>query len=145
MSQDLQHHHNHSNDHHDLRHNDHVPTDNGTVSFPTASLGQARGSSWANRPATNRQHHDDEDTLTLTTCAGGKQRYTLHLPRDLIEQLRDAVYWTPGLTLASLAESALRERVDRLSRARGAPFPPRAGQLKPGRPLATPARRVAVP
>jgi len=142
MTHDLHH---TGNEHNDNGHADHARTDSGTVSFPTASLGQTHTSSWANRPTAARQHHDDQDTLTLTTCAGGKQRYTLHLPRDLIEQLRDAVYWTPGLTLASLAESALRERVDRLSRARGAPFPPRAGQLKPGRPLATPSRRVAIP
>jgi hypothetical protein len=64
-----------------------------------------------------------------------KDRLTVHLPVELIERAKNAVYWTPGLTLASLAEEALRQAVAELEAARGAPFPPRERQLSVGRPL----------
>ncbi len=64
-----------------------------------------------------------------------KQRFTLQLSSELVEQLRDAVYWTPGLTLGSLAEQALREAIGGLEEERGQPFPARTGQLRVGRPV----------
>lgn len=64
-----------------------------------------------------------------------KERCTLRLSRDLMDKLRDAVYWTPGLTLGSLAEQALRSCLDEIEEGRGEPFPPRASNLRPGRPV----------
>lgn len=64
-----------------------------------------------------------------------KERLTVHLPVDLIDRVKNAVYWTPGLTLASLAEEALAAAVEKLERQRGEPFPPRKAELKGGRPL----------
>lgn len=64
-----------------------------------------------------------------------KERLTVHLPIDLINRIKNAVYWTPGLTLAGLAEIALRDVVDQLEEERGEPFPQREGELKGGRPL----------
>lgn len=64
-----------------------------------------------------------------------KERLTVHLSLDLIDRVKNAVYWTPGLTLAGLAEEALAAAVDKLERARGEPFPPRKAELKGGRPL----------
>ena len=58
----------------------------------------------------------------------GKERLTVHLPVDLIERVKNAVYWTPGLTLVRLALADLEA-------ARGAPFPPRERPLTVGRPL----------
>ena len=65
----------------------------------------------------------------------GKERLTVHLPVDLIDGVKNAVYWTPGLTLARLAEEALRQALAALETARGAPFPPRERNLTVGRPL----------
>lgn len=64
-----------------------------------------------------------------------KERLTVHLPVELIERVKNAVYWTPGLTLAGLAEEALTTAVERLERERGEPFPPRKSELKGGRPI----------
>lgn len=64
-----------------------------------------------------------------------KERCTLRISRDLLDKLRDAVYWTPGLTLGALAEEALRTCIHDIEQSRGEPFPPRAGNLKPGRPV----------
>lgn len=65
----------------------------------------------------------------------GKERLTVHLPVELIDGVKNAVYWTPGLTLARLAEDALRQALADLEAARGAPFPPRERPLTVGRPL----------
>jgi hypothetical protein len=64
-----------------------------------------------------------------------KERLTVHLPLDLIDRVKNAVYWTPGLTLAGLAEEAFAKAVDRLERERKEAFPPRRAELKGGRPL----------
>jgi hypothetical protein len=64
-----------------------------------------------------------------------KERLTVHLPLDLIDRVKNAVYWTPGLTLAGLAEQALAKTVDRLEKERGEPYPHRRSELKGGRPL----------
>lgn len=54
---------------------------------------------------------------------------------ELINRVRDAVYWTPGLTLTVLAEAALNKKLKRLEPERGDPFPPRREPLKAGRPI----------
>ena len=64
-----------------------------------------------------------------------KERLTVHLSVELIDRLKNAVYWTPGLTLAGLAEGALLEAVDRLEGERGGAFAPRSAPLKGGRPV----------
>jgi hypothetical protein len=64
-----------------------------------------------------------------------KERFTVHLPSELIDRLRNAVFWTPGLTLASLAEEVLTDAIEGIERERGEPFPHRKEELKGGRPL----------
>ena len=63
-----------------------------------------------------------------------KDRYTLHLPVDLMERAKNAAYWTPGLTLARLAEEGIRDELERLEKAYG-PFKARERELVGGRPL----------
>ena len=64
-----------------------------------------------------------------------KERFTVNLPPELIERARNAVYWTPGLTLAGLAEDALLKALRRLEKANGGPFRARDGKLPAGRPV----------
>ena len=64
-----------------------------------------------------------------------KERLTVHVPVDLIDRVKNAVYWTPGMTLARLAEEALEAKMDELEAKRGEPYPPREQELKGGRPL----------
>jgi hypothetical protein len=66
---------------------------------------------------------------------GGKKRATFHLSADLIDRLRNAVYWSPGLTLAGLAEEALERKLAELEAERGEPFPERKEELRGGRPV----------
>ena len=61
-------------------------------------------------------------------------RLTVNLPADLADHLRDAVYWTPGLTLAWFIASAIRTSLTELETTNRAPFPKRSRQLRAGRP-----------
>lgn len=63
-----------------------------------------------------------------------RERLTVKLPRSLIERARDAVFWTPGMTLTSLVETSLRTAIAALERARGSGFPAREHDLRAGRP-----------
>ncbi|RME56928.1 MAG: hypothetical protein D6795_00430 [Deltaproteobacteria bacterium] len=63
-----------------------------------------------------------------------RTRITLNLPERLVEKFRDAVFWTPGLTMSGLAEQALARAIAALEAERGEPFPPRTARLSPGRP-----------
>lgn len=70
-----------------------------------------------------------------------KVRATFHLPTDLVNEIKDVVVALSGpplrLTLASLAEGALRSEIERLKREhnKGRPFPRRDGELRGGRPI----------
>lgn len=67
-------------------------------------------------------------------AAPEKQRLTLLLDVELIERLRNAVYWTSGLTLAAFVAESLTASLDELETERGEPFPKRRGELPTGRP-----------
>ncbi len=81
-----------------------------------------------------------------TLASSRKIRLTVNLPNDLVEQMRDAVYWSPGLTLAWLVARALRTSLAELHASNRGPFPRRAKPLRAGRPrLAGQSMRVDVP
>ena len=61
-------------------------------------------------------------------------RLTVSLPSDLVDRLRDAVYWSPSLTLAWLIAQSLRASLTDLETARQGPFPKRTNALRAGRP-----------
>jgi len=65
--------------------------------------------------------------------ATGKQKIAVQLPSELVEKARDAVYWTPGMTLNRLAQIALSQTLECMETLRGVPFPPRGGSLSTGR------------
>jgi hypothetical protein len=55
---------------------------------------------------------------------------------ELLERARNAVYWTPGMTLTGLANLGLSQAVaDLEQRNSGQPFPARAGTMRTGRPI----------
>jgi len=60
---------------------------------------------------------------------------TIYLPAELVERAKNAVYWTPGLTLKRLAARGLQRAVEELERSRGDTFPPREHELTGGHPM----------
>lgn len=65
-------------------------------------------------------------------------RLTVKLPGHLIERLRNAVFYTRGLTLTALVEQSLSAALAAIEEERGAPFPERTADLQPGRPSRSP-------
>jgi hypothetical protein len=61
-------------------------------------------------------------------------RLTVSLPGDLVDRLRDAVYWSPSLTLAWLIAQSLRTSLTEMESLRQSPFPKRTRALRAGRP-----------
>lgn len=71
----------------------------------------------------------------MSSSPAKPERLTAKLPVAVIERARNAVYWTPGLTLAGLTQKALTAYIDALEAERGAAFPQREKELKLGRPI----------
>lgn len=81
-----------------------------------------RGSSPSSRPSKARQQQPRMVRLTVS------------LPGDLVDRLRDAVYWSPSLTLAWLIAQSLRTSLAEMESLRQEPFPKRTNALRAGRP-----------
>ena len=65
-----------------------------------------------------------------------KQRVTIHISVDLIDRVKNAVYWEPGLTLTEFAERAFDRELKKWEKEWGEEYPQRKEyQLKGGRPL----------
>jgi hypothetical protein len=87
-------------------------------------------------PAKRRGDAEADETTTVTADERPtKERFTVQLPVEVTERARNAVYWTPGATLADLVAEALAKHIDDLERERGEPFPERTGKVKTGRPM----------
>jgi len=63
-------------------------------------------------------------------------RLTLVVSIDLMERVKNAVFWTPGETMAGIGQRAIEAELRRIERANGGPFPPRTHPVKRGRPMA---------
>ncbi len=79
--------------------------------------------------------------LTIDDSVGrgqlaGKQRITLHISAEIVDRVKNAVYWEPGLTVAGFAEEALEKALADMETERGKPFPQRRQhRLRGGRPI----------
>lgn len=62
-----------------------------------------------------------------------KQRIGLYLDGELAERIKNYVWHTPGQSLARFGEEALAKAIDEVEAVNGGPYPPRTGQLTPGR------------
>ena len=78
----------------------------------------------------------------MPASAIAKVRATLYLPRDVLDEARNAAVFLAGpparLTLTKLAENALRAELERLKDRynEGKDFPARDEELRGGRPIA---------
>jgi len=61
-----------------------------------------------------------------------KIKVTLALPPPLIERMRTVVYWTPALTLATIAETGIESVLRKLEKRKR--FRKRRGKIRVGRP-----------
>lgn len=104
-------------------------------------MGQGEGLTMARKASTIGSNpldqvvplHRHDPVLELEPAKAARERVTIALPADLMERARNAVYWTPGATLAGLVEEAVEDAMDLLEQANGGAFRLRSGNLKPGR------------
>jgi hypothetical protein len=64
-----------------------------------------------------------------------RESFSVQIDGELLDRARNAVFSSPGLTMADLMEDALRKAVAALEKKNGGPFPKRKGNLKAGRPI----------
>jgi hypothetical protein len=64
-----------------------------------------------------------------------KEKLTVHLTHDLIERIKNAAYWEPELTIASIAERGIKHAMAEVEREHGGPYQKRKSELKGGRPI----------
>jgi uncharacterized protein (DUF4415 family) len=69
------------------------------------------------------------------TDGSKKQRVTIHIDMDLIDRVKNAVYWEPGLTLTEFAQTAFEKQLKKMETAWGEAYPKRKQPLKGGRPM----------
>jgi hypothetical protein len=81
------------------------------------------------RPASRPARPSKSETQQPRTV-----RLTVSLPGDLVDRLRDAVYWSPDLKLAWLIARSLQASLADLETSRQGPFPKRMMALRSGRP-----------
>lgn len=65
----------------------------------------------------------------------GKAVFSIRLAPPLLEKARNACFFTPGLTLAALTETALTAELSRMETERGRPFETRSADIPRGRPI----------
>lgn len=61
-------------------------------------------------------------------------RLTVSLPGDLVDRVRNAVYWSPSLKLSWLIAQSLRTSLTERESSRQGPFPQRKNPIRAGRP-----------
>lgn len=92
-------------------------------------------------PAEEESAAPGKASRTKKKTAAGKKKAAVRAPlsvsidADLVEQARDVVYWSPGLSLTELVAEALRREIGRREKSRGEAFPARTGELTPGPPV----------
>jgi hypothetical protein len=82
------------------------------------------------RATTTDQRDSSEDE-----AKAGKRKLTVHLASELADRVKNAAYWNPRLTIASIAEQGIKFAIEKHERENGGKYPPREGELVGGRPI----------
>jgi hypothetical protein len=64
-----------------------------------------------------------------------RQKLTVHLDGAVVNRVKNAAYWNPRLTIASIAERGIRLALKEVEKENGGPYPQRDGALVGGRPI----------
>lgn len=67
--------------------------------------------------------------MTTKTLVG------VRIDSELLDRVKNCVFWSPGQTLVSVVEVALASYLRRAEKARGGAFPQRTSALRQGRPV----------
>jgi hypothetical protein len=73
--------------------------------------------------------------ITQQTMKPKKVRISAEISGDVADRIKNAVYWTPGMTMAGFIEESLATAIEKLEQEKGERFPQRGGRLVGGRPI----------
>lgn len=62
-------------------------------------------------------------------------RISAEISGDVADRIKNAVYWTPGMTMAGFIEESLAKAIEELEEEKGEKFPQRERNLVGGRPM----------
>ena len=62
-------------------------------------------------------------------------RISAEISGDVADRIKNAVYWTPGMTMAGFIEESLAKAIEELEEEKGEKFPQRERRLVGGRPM----------
>jgi len=62
-----------------------------------------------------------------------RKQLPVRLDPELMERVRNCVFWTPGATLCSVVEAALVAYLDKVEKKHGSAFPIRTSALRRGK------------
>lgn len=62
-------------------------------------------------------------------------RISAEISGNVADRIKNAVYWTPGMTMAGFIEESLAKAIDELEEGKGEKFPKRERNLVGGRPM----------
>ena len=86
-------------------------------------------------PRLPRAINTDQKAVAAIEPKAGKQKLTVHLASELADRVKNAAYWNPRLTIASIAEQGIKSVIEKIERDNGSKYPPREGELVGGRPI----------
>jgi hypothetical protein len=66
-----------------------------------------------------------------------RQKATVNVRLDLMERVKNASYWVPGLTVTAIVEMGLKHALEQIEQKNDGPYPARENELIGGRPLGT--------
>ena len=64
-----------------------------------------------------------------------RARISAEISGDIADRIKNAVYWTPGMTMAGFIEESLARAIEELEEEKGEKFPRRERRLVGGRPM----------
>lgn len=83
----------------------------------------------------NQDHKGVHGVKGTPKTSSKRQRFTAHVETELVERAKNAVYWTPGLTMALLVEKGLELVLKKMEKENDGAFIQRASDNPGGRPL----------
>ncbi len=106
---------------------------------PFATVIPMNGDSEAHAEADAPENAPAVQPLPPARAAAGqpfrRQKLTVHIRTDLAERVKNAAYWNPRLTIASIAELGIVHALELIEKGNGGPYPRREEELRGGRPM----------
>ena len=83
----------------------------------------------------NKSEVNPENSKDEKKAIRKRHKVSAEVDYDVAERVKNAIYWTPGLTMARFIEKALEDAIQKLEDEKGGRFDAREMELVGGRPM----------